>query len=321
MLKRFFCVSIGIIFIYSGSLWAGGKKEKSDGSGVVRTELKDGSTKKTSKDSSKESEGTGTRTTQASATASAPSATDANAGSGAAKQTNTYLKDYPYYPSYFNDAITAAYKLTMAGNFSDAANYFYVKDSTGTVPIEYRKDVFLNGGLSQNVYDDVSALESNVRARVKDYQNLQKKLSTISQDLKSGLDSYNPASPEKSAASLDKVKSVMKEFVSIRNTILSDGKKLETTFNNLKGSRAIQDASYLSYLTKFIMGTGRTEYTGIIGAIDRQWDMLLMDLIGLIEVKGNELSKGLASVMTQDALLAYPSDLTAISDKISGLRG
>ncbi|MBP5452876.1 MAG: hypothetical protein J6Y16_11620, partial [Treponema sp.] len=163
MLKRFFCVSIGIIFIYSGSLWAGGKKEKSDGSGVVRTELKDGSTKKTSKDSSKGSEGTGTQTsgmTQASATASAPSATDANsgsstanAGSGAAKQTNTYLKDYPYYPSYFNDAITAAYKLTMAGNFSDAANYFYVKDSTGTVPIEYRKDVFLNGGLSQNVYD------------------------------------------------------------------------------------------------------------------------------------------------------------------------
>ena len=331
VLKRFFCVSIGIIFIYSGSLWAGGKKEKSDGSGVVRTELKDGSTKKTSKDSSKESEGTGTQTsgtTQASATASAPSATDANsgsgtanAGSGAAKQTNTYLKDYPYYPSYFNDAITAAYKLTRAGNFSDAANYFYVKDSTGTVPIEYRKDVFLNGGLSQNVYDDVSALESNVRARVKDYQNLQKKLSTISQDLKSGLDSYNPASPEKSASSLDKVKSVMKEFVSIRNTILSDGKKLETTFNNLKGSRAIQDASYLSYLTKFIMGTGRTEYTGIIGAIDRQWDTLLMDLIGLIEVKGNELSKGLASVMTQDALLAYPSDLTAISDKISGLRG
>ena len=327
MFKRFFCVSIGIICIYSGSLlWAGGKKDKSAGSGVARTELKDDSTKNSAKDKGeKQSTSAGTNsntsTSTNSSSASNSGTSTSSSSSSSTKAINTNLKDYPYYPAYFNDAISAAYKLTMAGNFSEATNYFYTKDSTGILPIEFKKDVFLSDGLSQNIYDDIEALESNVRARVKDYQNLQKKFTAISSDLKAGLDSYNPASPEKSRASLDKVKSVMKEFVAVRNTILDDGRKLESIFNKLKNSRTVQDASYLSYLTKFILGTGRTEYTGIIGAIDRQWDLMLMEIMGQIEVKGNQYSKELASVMTQDALMAYPSDFTAISEKISKLRG
>lgn len=309
MVKKFFCVGIGIVFIYSsGLLWAGGKKEKTTDDGVVRVEFKD--TPSAPKSSGGES-----------VSESAESNNDLSGESEKSKSTQINLKDYPYYPAYFNDTITAAYRLTMDGKFLEAVNYFYQKDSSGVIPMEYRKDQFLSDGLSQSVYDDVEALESNVRARVKDFQNLQKKMKSLSADLKSGLDSYNPSAPEKSATTMDKVKSVMKEFVSLRNTMFDDGKKIETIFNRLKNARSIQDASYLSYLTKFIMGTGRTEYTGILGAMDRQWDLLLKDAMSQIDVKGNECSAGFAAEMTQDALMAYPSDFTKIKEKINSLRG
>lgn len=68
----------------------------------------------------------------------------------------------------------------------------------------------------------------------------------------------------------------MERFAAVRNRVLEAGGRFDQTFARLKKQNPeLTEASYLSFMTRFSLGVSSIENSGILGAVDCEWNWML----------------------------------------------
>ena len=68
----------------------------------------------------------------------------------------------------------------------------------------------------------------------------------------------------------------MERFAAVRNRVLEAGGSFDQTFAQLKKQNPeLTEASYLSFMTRFSLGVSSIENSGILGAVDCEWNWML----------------------------------------------
>ena len=68
----------------------------------------------------------------------------------------------------------------------------------------------------------------------------------------------------------------MQNFAGVRNRVLAAGGRFDQTFAQLKRQNPeLTEASYLSFMTRFTLGVSSIENSGVLGAIDCEWNYML----------------------------------------------
>lgn len=226
------------------------------------------------------------------------------------------VNDYPYYPKFFNETVTKIYSEARKGNYYSAVKYILDSTSGNTAAIDFGKDAFFSGNHSSQTFSKVSAADSQIRNDIQSYLSLQQELQSTQQAFIAAVKNNQATAAEE----LNKVVTKINRFIEIKNSLQKQSEDLTKLFNTLKENREVQDASYLSYLTKFISGTGRTENTGIVGAMNIQWESMEKDLTSQLFIKANSVANNLAQNLTGDNLFNNQTASEDIQGSVSSMQ-
>lgn len=226
------------------------------------------------------------------------------------------VNDYSYYPSYFNDTITKSYRLTLKGDYKNAALLFSRPDDTQTIPLDFQRDTFTSSQVPSQIKRDVQRNIDSVKNLLEKYGALHDSLKNVVQPV---IDAISKGDMQAAALAQANALPVLNEFIRIRNSVAQNGWQLDTIFTDLKNSRTIQDADYLSYATKFIIGTGRTKGTGILGAMDKQWEEMVKSVTVPLQEKAGTLTAPLVQALNDAADLTTPFPKEAIESSVRNL--
>ena len=177
-----------------------------------------------------------------------------------------YAADLSSYPSYFNQVISSAKSKASSGQFSQSAKIF-IQEKSGVIPLDYQYDSFLKEGHSDSTVSQVGNIKNGIKNYINDYISYQEKLEAYKKSLNSILNTKNANTI---LSEYKKIEPVLKSLLETRNGAYALGLQAESLFTSAKNKGTIKDASYLSYLSKFILGNVKDEYTGFVGTMDSQ---------------------------------------------------
>lgn len=212
------------------------------------------------------------------------------------------------YPSYFNQVISSAKSKASSGQFSQAAKIF-VQEKSGVIPLDFQYASFLKEGHSPSVVNQIESIKDESKKNINAYISLQDRLEAYKKGLNSTLNSKNT---DLILSEYKKIEPVVKSVLEIRNRVYALGFQASAIFTEAKAKGLIQDSSYLSYLSKFLLGTDKDEYTGLVGVMDYQLFQLCESHIKPLYSQEQSLVKKLSSQL--QAL--YPPLYPLASDEV-----
>ena len=234
--------------------------------------------------------------------------------SSSQSQAGSLINDYPYYPKFFNETITGIYRAAEQGDFTRAAKTLLEPDGSGTIAMDFMRDAFFSGSHSQSTIARIESGSAKLRKDVQSYIDMQPKISDARKKFLSA------SQTQEAQSELDKAFAVFSEFAALRKDVIQETAALGTLFDSMKETRKIQDASYLSYLIKFMSGTGRTADTGLTGAMNMQWDALENDLTESLFEKASSASASISKELAKNKILEYKAPAKEISSGIESLK-
>lgn len=186
--------------------------------------------------------------------------------------------EFNYFRALSNSLQNESAALASSGKYVDAAT----KASEG---FWLYKDNFYED------WKDYPEIISRVDKIIEDVNNLllQYSESSIRNRLSSSVDSFvrsvNQNDYNTSVARLRTVVQNSRELLNLREKIYADGSELQEIFNtSLKAVNPdITDASFLPFLSRFILGLESVQNSGIMGAIDKEWFSYVDRMIGATE--------------------------------------
>ncbi len=227
---------------------------------------------------------------------------------------------YKDYPEYFFKKINTAISFVKAANYKNAVTEFTKNEGQGECALDFEMDAFRKQEHSSSLQKQIEDIIRNVKRSVSSYEKLQNQLSGIEKNFMASMSDGNYA---RALEDFTAAKARLDSFIQIRNSITKDGWTLENIFTGMKSRGEAEDASYLSYASKFILGMDTYENSGIIGAMDAQWQ----NLIGKFYTPTyNEIIRNctlLAANLNEKNILAKTFDdktNTAYSNRIKALQ-
>lgn len=212
------------------------------------------------------------------------------------------------YPSYFTQVISSAKSKASSGQFSQAAKIF-IQEKSGVTPLDFQYAEFLKEGHSTSVVNQIESIKDEAKKNINAYISYQDKLEAYKKNLNSTLNSKNT---DLILSEYKKVEPIIKSVLEIRNKVYALGFQASTIFTEAKAKGLIQDSSYLSYLSKFLLGNDSDEYTGLIGVMDYQLFQLCEAHIKPLYTQEQGLVKNLASQLQ----VLYPPLYPVESDEV-----
>lgn len=219
--------------------------------------------------------------------------------------------DISNYPSYFNQVISSAKSKASSGQYSQSAKIF-IQEKSGVIPLDYQYDSFLKEGHSESTVSQVENIKSEIKESINGYISFQDKLDSYKKSLNSTINTKNAGTI---LSEYNKIEPVIKSLLETRNKVYALGIQAQTLFADARKNGIIKDASYLSYLSKFILGNGRDEYTGLVGVMDTQILQITESHIKPLYSQEQDLVKKLASQFSEISPPAYPVDSDSIKSR------
>ena len=173
--------------------------------------------------------------------------------------------EFTYYRAQFRRLMEDSARLTRAQKYSDSLSTlqsgFYM----------YRDEFYEENPVS--VTEPASQTARGIERACSDYLALRSALLDAYKNFMQALEAANYFAAERSWQAF---RAQMQSFASVRNKIVEAGDSLEATFNSLKKSKPeLTEASYLSFMNRFAMGISSVEDSGVLGAMDFEWNYLL----------------------------------------------
>lgn len=186
--------------------------------------------------------------------------------------------EFSYFKALSNSLQEDSAALSSSGKYVDAA----LKASEGFWL--YKENFYNDWKDYPKIINRVDEIVSDVNKLLIQYSD-----SAIRSKLSSSVDSFvksvNQNDYNTSVSRLRIVVQNSKELLALREKIYKDGSELQEIFNSsLKTINPdITDASYLPFLSRFILGLESVQNSGIMGAIDKEWFTYVDKMINATE--------------------------------------
>ena len=216
--------------------------------------------------------------------------------------------DISNYPSYFHQVISSAKSKAWSGQFSQSAKIF-IQEKSGVIPLDYQYSSFLKEGHSNSVISQVEDIKGEIKVCINDYISLQSRFDSYKKTFNSTVNTKNA---DLILSEYKKIEPLVKNLLDIRNKVYSLGLLAQSLFTEARSKGRVQDSSYLSYLSKFILGNGRDEYTGLVGTIDFQFFQLTELHAKPLYSQSQDLVKKMSSQLQELYPPAYPMNADSV---------
>ena len=221
-----------------------------------------------------------------------------------------FTVEYPKYPDEFNQKMQEAFELAQNGQYLKAVHKFTRDPLTFTL----KKQQYERKRKGQPEIQQVKASIERVLELEIQYSSMQAKLHSLNSGLKSSVEN---SLYEEANQNIQSIRENLESFSTIRNSIYDEGVKISELFKTLKSQKEINDECWLSFCEKFILGTEKTPYTGIIGALDAHWNSIDQGLLEVITEKEEELQSIIDLAMAEDSIFT-PKDSYEGARKAAG---
>lgn len=178
--------------------------------------------------------------------------------------------EFNYFRSKYNEVMATSAKLTQEGKYSEAIAY--VQNEGFWL---YQEDFYRRWEDNEALTDEVTQIVNHLETQVTQFneRNFNARLLRVVNDYVTALnnDRYDDAVKAFSA-----VDTTFRDYAKIRNAIFDDAEKLSKIFDRVKEMDSdTTDASYLPFMYRFIFGIEAVPDSGIVGAVDGQWNALM----------------------------------------------
>jgi hypothetical protein len=174
--------------------------------------------------------------------------------------------EFTYYRAVYNKIM-----LTSADQVA-ARDYAAACDTAVTGFTLYRSE-FYSQTEDTAVTDSVSQALDTITTAVESYKQLQTTLDSVTDAFITTVRSGNY---EDAARSFQNVKTEFSSFATVRNAVAEAGWTLSGLFDDLKEKNSeLTEASFLPFASHFTLGKSAEPDTGILGAMDAQWNTLV----------------------------------------------
>lgn len=136
----------------------------------------------------------------------------------------------------------------------------------------YRDDFDQRWEDNPEIIAEVDAILEDLNAQITAYEE-RNFLPRISDAVNDFIKAVNQEQYDTALQRFNVVQNYMRDYNKIRQAIINDGKKMQEKFSQLKELDSDQtDASFLPFMFRFVYGVDSVEQSGILGAIDSQWN-------------------------------------------------
>lgn len=173
--------------------------------------------------------------------------------------------EFTYYRAQFRRILEEGAKNAQSQKFTDAITviqsgyYMYRDEFYDENPASLTRNV-------TQIANDLNAVTQNYISARGDWNDAYK---NFIQAVESG--NY-----QNSMRAWQNFSAQMERFAAVRNSIVTVGGRFDQTFAQLKRQNPeLTEASYLSFMTRFALGISSIEDSGILGAVDSEWNYML----------------------------------------------
>lgn len=174
----------------------------------------------------------------------------------------------------------------------------------------YRED-FQEQGYDSEIVQSVFDTIENIKADVADYEKIQMNLNSAYSSYLMALDF---GEYENAARLYDDMKAQFSNFAKIRNDLAKNGNNLKKYYDELLLSFPdLTDASFIAFTTYFTLGRPNDSKTGLLGAMDYQWNNLVENMkkhaLAATDKKSGQFSSMKAAYDKYDQAEKYANDI------------
>lgn len=205
----------------------------------------------------------------------------------------------------FNEILAAAMNDVDKRQFSDAVEEFRKGDDGKQSAFEIYQEDFIAQNNPKSITLAVDKALATVDASITEYQAAQQELENAYTLF---MNAVTQRRINEAQTAFFAVRIAFEKLAQIRNRTASAGWDIETVFEGLKKkNRDLTDASYLPFISKFILGLEKAPTSGIVGAMDTQWNTYLTAMKQAVYTAALEDSRKYALSLAVGTLFTYPA--------------
>lgn len=178
--------------------------------------------------------------------------------------------EFNYFRSKYNEVLTTSAQLTQSGQYPEAIAY--VKNEGFWL---YQEDFYQKWEDNEEITNEVNQVVSHLDTQIALFneRNFNNRLNRAVNEYVAAL---NADRYEEASKLFNTVDTTFRDYAKIRNSIFDDAEQLRKLFDKIKKiDEDTTDASYLPFLYRFIFGVESIPGSGIVGAVDGQWNALV----------------------------------------------
>jgi len=178
--------------------------------------------------------------------------------------------EFNYFRAKYNDVMNTSAKLTKEGQYPQAISYVQTEGFW-----LYQESFYEKWEDNQEITDTAQQIISHLDSQIALFNDraFNNRLNKAVNDY---VTSLNNDRYEEAVKNFNAVDSTFNEYAKIRNSIFEDAEKLSKLFDKVKTLDSdTTDASYLPFIYRFIFGIESVPDSGIVGAVDGQWNALM----------------------------------------------
>lgn len=205
----------------------------------------------------------------------------------------------------FNEIMKSASDDVANKQYALAAEEFRKEENGKQSAFEIYKEDFVAENNPRKITLAVDKALADVDSSITDFGAIQTDLDSAYKKFKDAVEKRNYPEAE---SLLPAIVSSFTTLASIRNKAANAGWQIEQIYIDLKGeSTELTDASYLPFVSKFILGRGKDSSSGIVGTIDSQWNSYVESMKDVLYKAVLEYSEDYGTSLNVDSLFNMPA--------------
>lgn len=205
----------------------------------------------------------------------------------------------------FNEILAAAMVDVSENKYAEAAEEFRSTSGGKQTAFEVYQQDFIAERYPRTITQPVDEALLAVDTAITEFGTVQKELKDAYDAFMSAVQNHDYGSAQ---AAYPAVQNAFTKLAGIRNNAAKAGWQLETVFQQLKKKNSeLTDASYLPFTSKFILGLEKENTSGILGAMDTEWNKYVTAMKDAVYQEALLNSEKFASLSPVKNLFDFPA--------------
>jgi HEPN domain-containing protein len=205
----------------------------------------------------------------------------------------------------FNEIINAAIADVNNKQYAAAAEEFRKAENGKQSAFEVYQEDFIAQNNPRSITQPVDKALAQIDTAITEYGTVQTEVQNAYAAFVAAVKNHRYTEAQ---TALGTVQASFTKLAQIRNNAAEAGWQLENIFASLKKKNPdLTDASYLPFASRFIIGLEKDSRSGILGAMDTQWNELVSSMKDIVYQTSFSDSETFAKTLVPETLFTYPA--------------